>query len=81
MRRRISIRVVSVRPSPVIFRRVPGASCAVYPALFWILTRGKEVYESLEIVIVEDFQQGRHFPFHVLTFELVFIDVQIRDHA
>ena len=24
----------SVRPSPVIFRRVLGASCAVYPALF-----------------------------------------------
>ena len=24
----------SVRPSPVIFKRVLGASCAVYPALF-----------------------------------------------
>ena len=37
MRRRISIRGCgrpSVRPSPVIFSRVLGASCAVYPALF-----------------------------------------------
>ena len=34
-----------------------------------------------DVDVVEDFQQGRHFPFHVLTFELVFIDVQIRDHA
>ena len=41
MRRCISIRGCvcpsvgpSVRPSPVIFRRVRGASCAVYPVLF-----------------------------------------------
>ena len=41
MRRRISIRGCvrpslrrSVRPSPVIFKRVLGASFAVYPALF-----------------------------------------------
>ena len=53
MRRRISIRGCvrpsvgpsvgrsvrrSVRPTPVIFKRVLGASCAVYPALFFQLS-------------------------------------------
>ena len=39
----------SVRPSPVIFKRVLGASCAVYPALFFFFS-SSDVKKKLDVI-------------------------------
>ena len=46
----------SVRPSPVIFRRVLGASCAVYPALFSKIQPGR--FLNLFLVIGKQVEQS-----------------------
>ena len=45
------------------------------------LRSGEELNKAIQVVAIENLKQHRHLAFDVLTFELEFVDVQVRDHA